>query len=197
MVACDGRNRPGLAMSPTGSTRSASAGRGPSRRRPFVVGVALWGLALTGATASDAPLAVEELTRRAELIVIGEVISLASELFASEGQIITRIDVRVDEALKGTPGRASLHLQQPGGRVGEVTRDVAGMPTFAQGERVLLFLGRRGDGGLAVVGLFQGKFTLQRDESGREIVVRRVPGSGEVVDRLPLDDVRSAIASSR
>jgi len=184
-------------MTPTGSTRTASAGRGPSRRHAFVVGVALWGLALTGATVSDAPLAVEELTRRAELVVIGEVISVASELFASEGQIITRIDVRVDEALKGSPGRASLHLQQPGGRVGEVTRDVAGMPTFAQGERVLLFLGRRGDGGLAVVGLFQGKFTLQRDESGREIVVRRVPGSGEVVDRLPLDDVRSAIASSR
>jgi hypothetical protein len=161
------------------------------------VGVALWGWALTVVVAaSEAPLSVEELTRRAELIVIGEVISVASELFASEGQIVTRIDVRVDEVLKGSPGASSLQLQQSGGRVGAVIREVAGMPAFAQGERVLLFLGRRGDGGLAVIGLFQGKFTLQRDESGREIAARRVPGSGEVVDRLPLDDVRS-IASSR
>jgi hypothetical protein len=182
-----------MAMSTAGAAR-----RWPFGRRVSVVGLALWCWALTGVvTASEAPLAVEELTRRAELIVIGEVISVASELFASEGQIITRIDVRVEEVLKGPAGQAPLQLQQAGGRVGEVRREVAGMPAFTQGERVLLFLGRRGDGGLAVVGLFQGKFTLQRDESGREIAARRVPGSGEEVDRLPLDDVRSAIASSR
>src|SRR5262245_20562722 len=135
MGRCDADWRPGSAMSTTGSTRTSAVGRWPYRRHAFVVGVALWAWALTGlVTAAEAPLAVDELTRRAELIVIGEVISVASELFASEGQIVTRIDVRVDEVLKGSPGQTPLQFQQPGGRVGAVIREVAGMPAFTQGE---------------------------------------------------------------
>jgi hypothetical protein len=75
---------------------------------------------------------------------------------------------------------------------------VAGAPTFTQGEGVLLFLARGSDGHLSVAGLFQGKFSLERDAaSGGEVAVRRVPGSAEVLDRLRLEQARADVVAAR
>jgi hypothetical protein len=158
--------------------------------------LALW-IGLAPAVHADTPLTVEDLARRAELVVIGEVTSVASEFHATRSRIVTRVDVRVAEALKGKAGANPLQLRQPGGRVDEMTSEVAGAARFVAGERTLLFLARGGDGTLAVVGLFQGKFVLERDGAGRDVAVRRVPGSAEVLDRVSLDQIRAAVAATR
>ena len=111
--------------------------------------------------------------------------------------IITRIDFRVDEVLKGTAGPGVLQLSQPGGQVGDVVAAVADAPSFAVGERALLFLSRRPDGLLRVAHLYMGKFSVEHDVTlGEPVAVRRVPGSGEVLDRIPLDEVRRMVGNA-
>jgi len=111
--------------------------------------------------------------------------------------IITRIDFRVDQVLKGHTGPGILQLVQPGGQVGEVVATVADAPSFHVGERALLFLSRRPDGLLRVAHLYMGKFTLEHDVArGLAIAVRRLPGSGEVLDRIPLDEIRRIVGGA-
>jgi hypothetical protein len=67
-------------------------------------------------------------------------------------------------------------------------------PSFAIGERIFVLLARRRDGQLGIVGLFQGKFTVKRDDaSGFDVAVRRIPGSAETSDHMTLEQLRSEV----
>jgi hypothetical protein len=144
----------------------------------------------------EPPLSVNDLTGRAAVVVVGEVTSVVTTWNATRDQMMTRVEVRADEVLKGRLRFGSVMLEYPGGRVGSVVRQVVGTPAFARGERVLLFLAPRSDGTPTVVGGFQGKFALSRDESGREMAVRGVPGSTETLDRALLADVRDLVVAA-
>jgi hypothetical protein len=92
---------------------------------------------------------------RSSAIIVGRV--LRSHVESLE----TVTDVAVEEAIKGDPGFL-VQVHVPGG--------VLGAPSFADGERVLLFLYRRADGSFAVNDLQLGAFhfveeLLLRDES--------------------------------
>src|SRR5437016_7922217 len=92
---------------------------------------------------------------RSSAVVVGRV--LRSHVEGLE----TVTDVAVEEAIKGDPGFL-VQVHVPDG--------VLGAPSFADGERVLLFLYRRGDGSFAVNDLQLGAFhfvegLLLRDES--------------------------------
>jgi hypothetical protein len=84
--------------------------------------------------------------------------------------------------------------------VGGVAATIADAPTFAAGERVLVFLTRRPDGALRVAHLYQGKFTIETDPTtSRPQAVRRAPDTRAVLDAVALDDalalVRAALPS--
>jgi hypothetical protein len=145
----------------------------------------------------EPPLSVTELTRRATVVLIGEVTTTVTTWNATRDQVTTRVEVRADEVLKGLVRFGTVTVEYPGGTVGSVTRPVAGAPVFARGERVVLFLAPREDGALGVVGGFQGKFALSRDESGREVAARGVPGSADLLDRVFLGDVRATVVATR
>ena len=155
-----------------------------------LISLTLWALALVvwpGATAAQTPavrglvLTVPELARSVELVVVGEVVDTRGEWNGTRGTIITRIDFRVDEVLKGTAGPGVLQLSQPGGQVGDVVAAVADAPSFAVGERALLFLSRRPDGLLRVAHLYMGKFAVEHDvtlgATGRRATRARIGGS--------------------
>jgi hypothetical protein len=148
----------------------------------------------TGALATR-PLSIRELTAAADTIVVGRVAAVRSE--AAAAGPITRIDVDVEQPLKGQPA-ASLTIVQPGGEAAGVASRVAGVPTFVAGERVLMFLTRRPDGALRVAHLYQGKFSIEADPPQ---AVRRLPDSQAVLDAMPLDDalavVRAALPATR
>jgi hypothetical protein len=171
------------------------------------VSLALWVLALVivlpgGITAQVSAgrgliLTIRELARNAELVVVGEVVDTRGEWNGTRRTIITRIDFRVDEVLKGDAGPGVLQLVQPGGQVGDVVAAVGDAPSFDVGERALLFLSRRPDGLLRVAHLYMGKFTLEHDVAvGVTVAVRRLPGSGEVLDRIPLDEIRRIVGGA-
>jgi hypothetical protein len=141
----------------------------------------------------EAPLAVADLTGRAAVVVLGEVTAVVTTWNATRDQVMTRVEVKADEVLKGRLPFGSVTIEYAGGTEAGVARQVAGTPAFARGERVLLFLAPGSDGRPGVVGGFQGKFALSRDESGREVAARSVPGSTETLDRVFLTDVRELV----
>jgi hypothetical protein len=124
----------------------------PSRLLPALV-VVLFARDLT-ATTWVVPTDRFEI-ERSSAIVVGRV--LRSHVEGLE----TVTDVAVEEAIKGDPGFL-VQVHAPDG--------VLGAPSFAEGERILLLLYRRGDGSFAVNDLQLGAFhfvagLLLRDES--------------------------------
>jgi hypothetical protein len=137
---------------------------------------------------------LRQLARAADVIVAGEVVLTQSDWNAARTTIWTRIDLRIEEVLKGPVKGEGLSFSQLGGQVGGIAASVGGTPSFTQGERVLLFLSRRQDMSLGISGIFHGKFTIEPSEaSDDKPVVRREPDSGRVLDRYPLNRARAEI----
>jgi hypothetical protein len=140
---------------------------------------------------------VEELTRHAEVVVIGKIVSVTSSWNRERTQIFTRVDLEPEEVLKGVPSRDRISFVQPGGRVGNVGSVVPETPSFSDGERVVLFLTPRRDGQLVVIALFQGKFNIEGDPTTNlDMAVRHAPGSGQILDQMTLDVLRSQILAA-
>jgi hypothetical protein len=106
---------------------------------------------------------------RASAIVAGRV--LESHAAASRFGIETVTAIAVEETIKGNLSNfVSVHT--PGGTLDGETRIVPGVPTFADGERVLLLLYQRDDGAFTISDLGLGTFRFVRDASGRELAIR-------------------------
>lgn len=143
------------------------------------------------------PISVGELSSRSDAVIVGRVISLQSEWNATRTNIYTRVDVNVDEVLKGGASLTKLSVYQLGGQVGDIGEIVAGSPEFRPQELVLLFLSQTPDGKLRVVDLFQGKFTVEHDPaSGVEMAVRRVPGIKQPLDKISLGEAKKLIRAA-
>lgn len=148
-----------------------------------------WAVLLSLVAAATAGAAVlpwmslEEITGRAEVIVLGMVES-AEGAWSEDGRIIvTRSTVSVERALKGGP-RAQVIVETPGGRVGDQAMIASGAPVFRAGDRVVLFLEPAGaaDPGAAprhaVVGWNLGRMIVRHDpRTGRDLVEDRTSGS--------------------
>jgi hypothetical protein len=148
-------------------------GRKSFRQWGEVVIVAFLLLAITfdaQATSVIAPR-FETLVDRAELIFAGQVTGQRSEWKNHNGQrsIVTLVTFAVRQVHKGH-AESAITLQFLGGTVGDVTLEVADIPKFRPGERVVLFIEDNGLAASPVIGFFHGKFSLRQDESGRESV---------------------------
>ncbi len=121
-------------------------------------------------------MTVTAMVDAADLIVQGEVVSSTSRLGA-RGLIETEFVIDVDRTFWGDElDRRMVTL--PGG-VLEDGRGLllAGMPRLEAGEEVLLFLSPKSTSGIRMpVGLAQGKFELERIESGAVRLVRDMAG---------------------
>lgn len=144
---------------------------------------ALGGLALltvvlalrpTGAGATVlVELGVAELTRGAEAVVHGTVIRVGSRLHRRRAEPETLVEVRVARRLAGAAGPV-VRLRERGGSSGGRTVRVHGVPTFAPGEEVVVFLERRPSGrrDLRTLGMAQGKLRVVRGQAGEALVAR-------------------------
>jgi len=100
----------------------------------------LLSLSLLGAaqaTVFVSHLDLDEITDRADQIVIGEVSEVVSR--RAPGGIVTEVTVDVFDTLLGTPA-SELTLTLPGGRVSGETLTVSGVPHLLVGHDLLLFL---------------------------------------------------------
>jgi hypothetical protein len=124
------------------------------------------------ATSVIAP-SFDDLVTRADLIFTGQVISQHSEWKDTDGKrsIVTIVKFGVEQVHKGRAG-VTVKLQFLGGAIGAVTLDVSDMPKFAQGERAILFVEKNSVNASPLVGFYHGKFSLRKDASGRDAVLK-------------------------
>jgi hypothetical protein len=105
-------------------------------------------------------LDLPELAQRAGRIVLARCLSASTE--RAESGIETRYRFAVDQIVKGDTS-ATVELLLPGGLLDGVRTRVPGMPDFAPGDEVVLFLSRAGGtGAVWPIGLGQGKYSVQR-----------------------------------
>jgi hypothetical protein len=114
-----------------------------------------------GATATTlARMSVAQMSRAAHAIVRARCIENSAGWDAGEIWTFTSFEVR--EVWQGSaPARIIIRLL--GGRVGNLTSSVAGVPRFRSGEEVVLFLERTPRGDFSVVSWEQGTFRIRRE----------------------------------
>lgn len=118
--------------------------------------------------------ALEELVQNAERIVVAT--CQRSEAALVEDRVFTRYYFTIGETVKGN-GTQTLELHLPGGQSQGGHSRIAGMPTFAAGEEMVLFLTETNQLGHAwPVGLGQGAFHVQRSEDRPARVYQRLDG---------------------
>lgn len=117
-----------------------------------------------------------DLVDEAPLVVVAEVVSRGR---AASGAAATDYRFSVERVLKGSIG-PELTVSVPGG-VGPngVARRVHGAPSFAPGERAILFLRARPEGEYRVLHLMQGAFREVRRD-GRSLALRDLADVAEV-----------------
>ena len=112
----------------------------------------------------------EELVRRADAIGTFTVTS-ANSYYGADGLIYTRYSLATRERIKGELGADSTYLVEMGGVVGSRMFSVSTSPHYAPGERVLVFLARRGETWATLDGQM-GKFSFARRGDGSEVLGR-------------------------
>ena len=115
-------------------------------------------------------LSLEQLARQADLIVKGRIQDIRNQTSQDRSAITTVVVLPIEKQWKG-PNVSMVTVRQPGGSAGEITQRVMGLPEFAVGEEVVLFLRKQADGRYATVGGKQGKFTVRiNPQSGKEMI---------------------------
>ena len=140
-------------------------------------------------------MSLEEMALRADVIALGTVEAVEGAMSDDGRIIVTRVTLQVEKTLKGGP-RARVTLEVPGGRIGDRILIASGAPTFAKGDRAVLFLeGAPGGGRLSVVGWNLGRFEVRRDpQSGRDLVNDRTGGALYLdKDGRPVDPGRRGV----
>ena len=128
------------------------------------------------------PPTFDDLVAHAEMIFQGTVTDVRSEWTGEGGQrhIASYVTFKVDDAIKGNPG-AKVTLNLMGGTVGAETMEVSDAPKFKVGDRDILFVENNGTQFIPLVGIMHGRFHVQKDENGRDVVLTN--------DGAPLTDV--------
>ena len=126
-------------------------------------------------------LDLDQLTKSAQVIVIGTVLASEARWEKQHTDIGTITTVEVSTYLKfrdSRPGR--IYLRHPGGNPPVFqeklwSMNVDGVPEFKQGQRGMFFLQKRGRF-FELVGWVQGLFEINKTLSGQEIAARRLDG---------------------
>jgi hypothetical protein len=104
-------------------------------------------------------ISLEDLVHESDLIIIGKVKCIGSCWSDDNSMIVTNAQVEPSLILKGShPGK--LTVQYRGGNVDGIEMRYSEAVTLSQGENVLLFLKKTGNGGYRVYGWYQGKYTI-------------------------------------
>lgn len=102
-------------------------------------------------------------------IVLGRVVSQESKWDAGHRWILTYTTFRIEKSFKGLDAQQEITIVTPGGQVGDVNQDTAGVPEFVRGSDHVLFV-RNSEAGPTVLYFDQGAYDVARNGSERLIV---------------------------
>lgn len=112
-----------------------------------------------------------ELVRAAKAIVIATAQGSYAER-VDERMINTVYLFRVDEVIKGEVPLQELRVAEPGGMIGTEGIIFPGAPSYAPGERALVFLDVNKQGDFRTWSMGIGKFNFVRDAHGKRLLMR-------------------------
>ncbi len=119
-------------------------------------------------------ISLEDLTKEADVIVIGDIKEVESSWNLWRTMVYTYSTVSVENYIKGT-GSEKLTIITEGGTVGDSGVWVEDVPEFTKNETVLVFLKKAGRE-FNVAGLVQGKYVVEnedvRDISGEKVSLK-------------------------
>ncbi|HYG65858.1 MAG TPA: hypothetical protein VEL74_24975 [Thermoanaerobaculia bacterium] len=134
-----------------------------------------------------------------EVILLGHVLRM-EPAYNAEGEIVTRIDLLVEEGLKGGVERSAIFsFFARGGSLDGVHVETVGEAKYRLGERVLVQL-ESIDGEYYTLGLAFGKWNVAQERDGRPVMIRNLSdlhmvGAEETpVDKFPLQRMRDIAA---
>jgi hypothetical protein len=175
-------------------------------RRPVFLVLCLSLLACDGVTPTTlAHMSVAKMTHISALILRARCVDNSAAW--DGGEIWTFTTYEPTEVWKGS-AQPRVRVRLLGGRVGNLTSNVSGVPRFRIGEDVVLFLVPTTRGDFSVVSWVQGTFRIHRDpRTGEETVTqdsasfdtfdpstRKFAASG--IHDLPLQEFRSQVAAA-
>lgn len=195
------------------SAISHSVERARARRwAPWLGLLLLLGAALPASASRQRPVPLAERTARAERIIVGRVTQVQVGHHPRYPRVpVTRVTVRVRQTWKGEPVETLTFLQYgdasaDGPRLPENPGRVRivrfpELPTYREGEEVLLFLRRPSAEGLtSPVGGHSGKIAVRRDPttgaSGVGEAALLAPHSARPSATLPLTTVRDRVLAA-
>ncbi|MGA2843980.1 MAG: hypothetical protein ABSF68_01025 [Candidatus Acidiferrales bacterium] len=151
-------------------------------RRPLLIALCASLLACASVTPTTlAHMSVAKLTHVSRLILRARCVENSTAWDA--GEIWTFTTYEPTEVWKGSaPPRVSVRLL--GGRIGNLTSNVSGVPRFRAGEDVVLFLTPTTLGDFSVVSWVQGTFRIHHDQRSGEDMVAQDSASFETFDPL-------------
>ena len=110
-----------------------------------------------------------QLTQDADLIVVGKVESVTSQML--NGKIWSSATILVESKIKGEleAGQGTVVVSFPGGKVGDIGMQVEDSPNYRKDEEVVAFLKKiQGESHFLTVGSSQGKFITDQGIVPRE-----------------------------
>jgi hypothetical protein len=120
------------------------------------------------------PAELGELAADAHVIARGRVVAVESFLIGDRREIETVVTLEPESWLKAPDGTSeTVRFKVPGGQVGRYRRIVLGAPSFAVGQRVVVFLGGRAPQMPHLVGSSQGVFRIARSAGGDTVLANR------------------------
>lgn len=123
-------------------------------------------------------LGLDDLAREADLVLSAKVRSVWSQWDESGLRIYTYVALEPKEFFKGNAAQPELIVKVRGGVVGEVGQITPGAASFDPGEEVVVFLKETAPDFFTVVGMAQGKFSIERGEgaTGKRKVMSNLSG---------------------
>lgn len=122
---------------------------------------------LTGITnsvrAQVRPVSTDELTRQADIVVVGKVADVKAGWNSDRSRIFTTVTVAVDQTLKGDAGTTTASILVPGGEVDGVGELYSHSVQFKKDEEVVVFARKDKQGRLRVVSGEHGKLSVSQD----------------------------------
>jgi hypothetical protein len=121
-----------------------------------------------------ARMSVAQMTHAAQLVVRARCVT--NFTLWDDGEIWTFTTFAVEETWKGAHAENSnqdITVRLLGGTVGNLTSVVSGVPRFAPGEEVILFLEPTSRGDFSIVSWVQGTFRVRHDiRTGQQVAVQ-------------------------
>ena len=141
-------------------------------------------------------LTEEEMVDGAQDILVGNCTSVRSQWNEERTKIFTYITISPRSFIKGGGIDKQIVIKQLGGEVADIGMQVEGTSVFEEDEEVLLFLKKGPQKYYRILGLNQGKYSIETDnETGKKVLfkkraklIRQSDGSiGKKVFRIKTD----------